>query len=124
MICWLRCAPTCVRRDQIIDRRTFMEVELEAEGQSRVGKKLTELTIRKVRCVGCRRRSCRLAATCCARCSSSSAASPSFSWSCLCAPDLPQLETPACFQLNCLLAMASAAGHRHGAARNVCHACV
>lgn len=35
-------------RDQIIDRRTFMEVELEAESQSRVGKKLTELTIRKV----------------------------------------------------------------------------
>ncbi|KAI7843293.1 hypothetical protein COHA_003125 [Chlorella ohadii] len=35
-------------RDHIIDRRTFMEVELEAEGQSRVGKKLTELTIRKI----------------------------------------------------------------------------
>lgn len=45
----LRCcfaASSC--RDQIIDRRTFMEVELEAESQSRVGKKLTELTIRKV----------------------------------------------------------------------------
>lgn len=31
-----------------MDRRTFIESELEASSQSRVGEKLTELTIRKV----------------------------------------------------------------------------
>lgn len=51
------CAPTCgrwptlasPRREHIVDRKTFMEAELEASSQSRVGEKLTELTIRKVR---------------------------------------------------------------------------
>ena len=38
--------PGC--RERIIDRRTFMEEELAAGQQSRVGAKLTELTIRKV----------------------------------------------------------------------------
>jgi hypothetical protein len=39
----------CVyRRQQIIDRETFFEEQLEISSQSRVGEKLTELTIRKV----------------------------------------------------------------------------
>ncbi|KAL4447395.1 hypothetical protein ABPG75_004614 [Micractinium tetrahymenae] len=38
----------CKNRRHIIDRRTFIESELEASSQSRVGEKLTELTIRKV----------------------------------------------------------------------------
>ena len=40
------------RSEHIIDRRTFFEHELEAEQQSRVGQRLTELTIRKVRAGG------------------------------------------------------------------------
>lgn len=40
------------RREHIIDRKAFMESELEASSQSRVGEKLTELTIRKVRPLG------------------------------------------------------------------------
>lgn len=40
--------PVPHRRQYIIDRRTFFEAELEASSQSRVGEKLTELTIRKV----------------------------------------------------------------------------
>lgn len=47
-VCFAACPVPSAPRQYIIDRRTFFEAELEASSQSRVGEKLTELTIRKV----------------------------------------------------------------------------